>query len=369
MDPHTREVLAMVGGYEQRVGDFNRSTQARRQPGSTFKPFVYAAAVDTGEFTAASIVNDAPEVYDLWKPRNFEAGEFAGPMRLRHALARSINTVAIRVMYDLGPPVVAEMARWMGIESELPEHLSLALGSGEVTPLELTNAFATFAAGGKVAPPRFVADIAGEPEPPAEMVEAIRPEVAYVMTEMMRSVVTEGTAGRAARLRSYVVGKTGTSNDARDNWFVGMSPSFVVSVWVGFDENLPVGRGATGGRNALPIFISIMEELGQRERLTRFERPPGVVDARIDRESGLLAHDGASDESSYIEVFLAGTVPTERALAPDEVDAASFVLDEYADFSDGGWGFDDGDEGEDEDQGDRGGIFGGGGGDGASPRP
>ncbi len=376
MDPHSREVLALAGGYELRIGDFNRATQAMRQPGSTFKPFVYAAALDTEEFTPASIVNDAPEVYDLWQPSNYEAGEFAGPLRLRVALARSINTVAIRVMYDIGPPAVAELARWMGIRSELPEHLSLALGSGEVTPLELTNAFATFAAGGKVGEPRFIQEVAGKREPPVELDEALRPEVAYLVTHMLRSVVTEGTAGRAARLPTHVVGKTGTSNDGRDNWFVGMSPSYVVGVWVGFDENLRIGRGATGGRNALPVFIEIMEELGKRERVASFERPPGVVDARIDEESGLLAYEGASDESSTIEVFLEGTAPTDRALAPDEVDAASFVLDQYADYGDGGgWGLGDyeDDDGDEADEDGGGGIFGGegasGGGGGASPRP
>lgn len=356
MDPQTREVLAIVGGYSQRIGDFNRATRAMRQPGSAFKPFVYAAALDTEEFTPATIVNDAPEVYDLWQPQNYEAGEFAGPVRLREALARSINTVAIRLAYDVGPEEVAELARWTGIESELPAHLSLALGSGEVTPLELTNAFATIAAGGEVAPPRFVDRVSDDEVPTAEPRDALRPEVAYLTGHMMRSVVTGGTAARANVLDAPVMGKTGTSNDARDNWFVGMTPSFVVGVWVGFDDNLRIGRGATGGRTALPVFIDIMEELSERERETNFERPAGIVEERVDEETGLLAHDEAPAESTYVEVFLEGTEPTEQAPAPGEVDAASFVLEQYDDGPAWGLGEDDGDEGEGDEEG---GIFGG----------
>jgi membrane carboxypeptidase/penicillin-binding protein len=156
LDPQTRRVIAVVGGYDMRVAAFNRAIQARRQAGSTFKPIVFAAAIDSGEFTAASIVNDAPEVYDLWKPENYKKGKFEGPVRLRYALAKSINTVAIRVAHDIGPGRVAEVAHAMGIQSKLPDGLSLALGSGEVTPLELTNAFATLAAEGKAIRPHIV---------------------------------------------------------------------------------------------------------------------------------------------------------------------------------------------------------------------
>lgn len=329
IDPHTRDVLALVGGYDNRIGDFNRAIQARRQPGSSFKPLVYAAAIDSGAYTAASIVNDAPEVYDLWKPENYEKGEFAGPVRLRHALARSINTVAIRVLHDVGVPRVIELAHDLGIRSELPDGLSLALGSGEVTLLELTNAFATFAARGKTAPPRFIEAVGEQPVPPEPGMEVLSPEVAHVVLDMMTSVVEEGTARRARVLDMPVAGKTGTSNDARDAWFLGMTPHYAVGVWIGFDDNRPIGRGESGGKTALPVFVELMKAIGKDERRSEFQAPAGVNQVLIDKASGLLAPEGADPESVYTEVFVAGTEPTETALAPDEEAAATFVLDEY----------------------------------------
>jgi penicillin-binding protein 1A len=337
IDPKTRDVLAAVGGYDVGAGEFNRATMAKRQPGSTFKPFVYAAAIDSGEFTAASIVNDAPEVYDLWKPENHEKGEFAGPVRLREALARSINTVAIKTTYDIGPERVAKLAHAMGIESTLPTTLSLALGSGEVTPLELTNAFATFAAGGKAAPPRSVVAFGAEAVPPAEGKQVLRPEVAGILVDMMRSVVTEGTGGAARALKQIVAGKTGTSNDARDAWFVGMSPELVVGVWVGFDDfTRPLGHGEQGGRTAIPAFVEVVKALSKRTG--PFERPAGLIEARIDRKTGLLAPDGAPEASAYAEVFVAGTAPTEIAPMPGEIDSGSLINDQYDRYDEGGGG-------------------------------
>jgi len=345
IDPQTREVLALVGGYDVGVGDFNRATQAKRQPGSTFKPFVYAAAVDSGDFTAATIVNDAPEVYDLWKPENYKKGEFAGPVRLREALAKSINTVAIRVMHDIGPARVAEVAHALGIHSKLPEELSLALGSGEVTPLELANAFTTLAAGGQAAEPTFVRRVGDKRQERSESKQAIRPEVAYVITDMMRSVITEGTGAKAAKLGVTISGKTGTSNDARDAWFVGMTPQVVICVWVGFDEPQPLGSREGGSRTALPVFIELAKRMKLKDR--RFERPAGVVDRLVDRKSGLLAAPGAPEETTYTEVFLAGTEPTEVAPLPGQVEADRFVVDQYDQYEDGYDGYGD-DEGEGE---------------------
>jgi penicillin-binding protein 1A len=352
LDPRTREVLALVGGYDSVIAGYNRATMAKRQAGSTFKPFVYATAIDTGEYTAASIVNDAPEVYDLWKPQNYKKGEHEGPVRLRHALAKSINTVAIRVAHDVTPQRVAEVAHDMGIQSELPDGLSLALGSGEVTPLELTNAFTTFAAGGRYAPPRFIREVAGEPTEPPATVEAIRPEVAYVVTEMMRSVVEEGTGRRASKLRLGVVGKTGTSNDARDAWFVGLTPDLAVGVWIGFDDPRSLGRHEGGGRTAAPVFVELMSELRKKRpmRARKFDRPPGIVEAKIDKASGNLAPEGAPPASAYTEVFIDGSVPTEVATAPGEVDAESYVVEAYEDAYDAydsyGDGSDEGDGGD-----------------------
>ncbi len=337
LDPHTREVLALVGGYDTPPGGYDRATMAKRQPGSTFKPFVYAAAIDTGDYTPASIVNDSPEVYDLWKPQNYEKDEHLGPVRLREALAKSINTVAIKVIHDIGPDRVAAEAHALGIKSDLPEQLSLALGSGEVTPIELTNAFATIAAGGRYAPPKFIERIGDTVTPPVQSQEVMRPEVAYVVTDMMRSVVEEGTGRRVSKLKLDVAGKTGTSNDLRDCWFIGMTPDLVVGVWVGFDEPRSLGHGEQGGRTAAPVYINLMEALRQKQpmRAKPFPRPTGVVQARIDKASGKLAADGSTPDSSYDEVFVDGTVPTEKATAPGQVDADTYVLDAYDDAYDG----------------------------------
>ncbi len=332
VDVMTREVTAMIGGYQLRTGDFNRAMMAKRQPGSSFKPFVYAAAIDSGDFTPATIVNDAPEVYDLWKPQNYKRGAFLGPIRLRQALAKSINTVAIRVMHDIGPERVSGLAQGMGVTSTLPKTLSLALGSGEVTPLELTNAFATFAAGGVFLPPKMIISVNDEKLPEASPQTALRPEVAYIVVNMMRSVVTEGTATKAASLSVPVVGKTGTSNQSRDAWFVGLTSRYAVGVWVGFDDHSPLGRGESGGKTALPIFVEIIK--GMKNAGGTFVQPAGVEVATIDKKTGLLAPDTAKPGDSYSEVFIAGSVPKDTAPAPGEVDVESFVLGQYDDDED-----------------------------------
>ena len=329
LDPHTREVLALVGGFDSRAGDFNRALSAKRQPGSSFKPIVYAAALASKRFTPATIVNDAPEVYDLWKPQNYKKGAFEGPVRLRYALAKSINTVAIKVIHDIGPQAAADLAKQLGITGPLPVQPSLALGSGEVTPLELTNAFATFAAGGVYAPPRFVARINGKDRAPSPGTQALPPDVAYVVTDMMRSVVEQGTATKAKSLKLTLAGKTGTSNDARDTWFVGMTPDVVVGVWIGYDAPLPMGSGETGGVTALPAFIDTMKAVGAKNR--PFPKPAGITTVTIDKITGLVAAAGAPAQSILAEVFLAGTEPTEVAPLPGEIDASTFVVDEYGD--------------------------------------
>jgi penicillin-binding protein 1A len=330
MDPKTRRVRALIGGYDTRLAGFNRATMAKRQAGSTFKPFVYAAAIDSGDFTAASIVNDAPEVYDLWKPENYKKGAFSGPVRLRHALNKSINTVAIRVCHDIGPDRVRDLAHALGIQSDLPDGLALALGSGEVTPLELTNAFASFAAAGRYVAPLSVESLGGESHAAGEGVEALRPEVAHIVLDMMRTVMTKGTGAKAASLGMDLAGKTGTSNNARDAWFVGMGPDVVIGVWVGFDDfRQELGSKEGGSRTALPVFIDIMKELGSRS--ARFPRPPGIEVLRIDEATGLLAADGAI-EGSYEEVFLEGSAPTEVAPTKGEVGADDAILDQYGDF-------------------------------------
>jgi len=325
----TRKVRALVGGYSSKAGAFNRATMAKRQPGSSFKPFVYTTAIDSGKFTPASRVNDAPEVYDLWKPKNYESGKFEGPVLLRHALAKSINTVAIRVTNDIRPDNVAAMAHKMGIVSELPKELSLSLGSGEVTPLEMTNAIATLAAGGIVMAPRFIEAIDGKQTPESQGSQAIRPEVAYVITNMMQSVVTEGTGNKAKVLKIPIAGKTGTSNDSRDTWFVGFTPDYIIGVWIGYDDPRPMGRKETGGTTAVPVFVDIMKTMNQPGKA--FPRPAHVVERVIDRETGLLAPEGAPKGTTLTEVFVEGTEPTETAPEPGEVTEGSSVTGEYGD--------------------------------------
>jgi penicillin-binding protein 1A len=326
IDPTTRDVKAMVGGYGFGPGSFNRALRAQRQPGSSFKPFLYAAAFDSGRFTPASVLNDAPEVYSLWKPQNAEREEFLGPVRLRVALARSINTVAIKLLSEVGIDPVRQLAARCGIQSELANDLSLALGSSAVRPVELVNAFATFAAGGRRAEPRFLVAIGDEPQPKAESTSALRPEVAYLVTSLLRSVVEEGTARAALRLQRPVVGKTGTSNGGRDAWFVGYSPQLVAGVWVGFDDMRKLGRGEAGARAALPIWIDLFAEGLRSQPVHPFGQPAGIVVQQIDPGSGLLAPPGATGARE--EVFISGTQPTDMAHDTNRVDPNAFDLEQ-----------------------------------------
>jgi penicillin-binding protein 1A len=319
MDPRAREVLALVGGYNYRPGGWDRSQRASRQPGSSFKPFVYAAAIESGKFTAASMVNDAPEVYDLWKPQNYEKQAFRGPMRLRTAFADSVNTVAIRVLADVGLPPVIDLATRAGITTPMPKDvgLSLALGTNTVTPLELANAFATFVAAGERAPWRMVTAVNDEPMAPTEApAAAMKPETAYVMISLMRSVVEQGTArAAAARIRRPIAGKTGTSSESKDAWFVGFSPDLLAAVWIGFDDAKTLGAGEAGGRTAVPIWTDFMVR-ALADRPTRdFTPPPAITTVRIDPATGLLPAPGSE---GIDEVFIEGTAPRETAVTRDE---------------------------------------------------
>jgi penicillin-binding protein 1A len=329
LDVKTRKVRALVGGYASKVAGFNRATMAKRQPGSSFKAFVYTAAIDSGKYTPATVVNDAPEVFDLWKPKNYESGKFEGPVLLRHALKKSINTVAIRVTHDMTPNVVAAMAHKMGIVSELPTEMSLALGSGEVTPLEMANAFATLASGGIAQAPRFVEAIDGKATPATQGQQVLRPEVAYVVTNMLQSVVQEGTASRAAVLKIPIAGKTGTSNEGKDTWFVGFTPDYVIGVWIGNDDSEPMAGKETGGTTAVPVFVDVMKAMAQPAKA--FPRPAHVVEKLIDRQTGLLAPEGAPKGTTISEVFIEGTEPTETAPKPGEVTEGTSVTGDYSD--------------------------------------
>lgn len=331
LEPRTREVLAMVGGAKASFG-FNRATQAIRQPGSTFKPIAYALALESRRYTPASLVLDAPEVFDKWKPNNYETWHYEGAVPLRQALAKSINLVAVRVVSDLTPQRVADFGKALGITTELQPNLSISLGASSVRPIELVNAYATFAAGGQYQPYRIVTRIVapdGSDVPLPEMPmprEVLSPAAAYLTTSLLQSVVTDGTGRAARKLGRSAAGKTGTSNSARDAWFVGFTPEVVAGVWVGYDDHRPLGRGESGGKSALPIWIEAVDAATKGKPKTAFPMPSGIVSARIDPKSGLLAYEGQPD--AVDELFLAGTVPTETAIAPGMLDSTSFMLEQ-----------------------------------------
>lgn len=334
VEPQTRRVLAMVGGYDFVESKFDRATQARRQPGSSFKPFIYAAAVESRNFTAATIILDAPKVFSDphagdWKPEN-SGGKFRGEIRLRECLTHSVNICSITLVEALLPKTVVEVAQKVGLGAKWPNNLTLALGTGEVTPLSLANAYATFAAGGVYAEPVLVEKVktaAGEvlEQATVEPVEVFKPSTAFVMLSMMKSVVEAGTARALRDLGRPVAGKTGTTNDARDAWFAGCVPGLCAAVWVGMDSNQPLGSSEYGGRAAAPIFLEFFKAVldGTPER--DFEMPEGVVTAAIDPRSGLLAYDGQEDVLE--EFFVEGTTPTEKAPNPAETGTGGRPLD------------------------------------------
>jgi penicillin-binding protein 1A len=342
--PADGAIEALVGGFDFGDSKFNRVTQAMRQPGSSFKPIVYSAALESG-FTPASIVNDAPVVFDdealeaTWRPENY-SGKFYGPTRLREALYRSRNLVSIRVLRTIGAPYAASYAGRFGFtDGQLPRDLTLALGSASATPLQMAGAYAVFASGGYRVKPYFmlrIQDAAGNviesarpvvvcPECPATLEDlagqqrplplaetVITPQNAWLMDSMMRDVIQRGTGQRARALgRSDLAGKTGTTNDQMDAWFCGYNPSQVAVSWVGFDKLEPLGRGETGGRAALPMWMAYMGEALRGSPVTGRRQPEGMVTVRIDPQSGLLARTGQSD--GIFETFRADTVPTRTA--------------------------------------------------------
>jgi penicillin-binding protein 1A len=311
-------VLALVGGYDYHAGGFDRSQRAHRQPGSAFKPVIYGAAVEAHRITPATILNDSPEVYEQWKPQNYEKEEFRGPVRVRTALAHSINTVAIKVLSEVGIDQAIAFAMRVGVTTPIKSDvgLSLALGSPVVTPLELANVYATFASGGIVGQPVSIRAIGGEAQPPPQLAPTLRPEVAYVMVSLMRSVIDEGTAhgAIAGKMRRPAAGKTGTSNGQRDAWFVGFTPDLLTAVWVGFDDMKKLGRGEAGGKTAAPIWADFMSKATAGRPTKDFVQPPGIVVQRIDKASGLLAAAG-QESNTLDEVFVDGTAPTEHAAA------------------------------------------------------
>lgn len=331
LDVRSREILALVGGYENQPG-FNRATQARRQPGSTFKPFVYALALRERLYNPASIVLDAPQVYGDYRPSDFASRSYRGPISLRESLAVSANPVAKQLIDRVGPKNVVQFAQSLGISSPLEANVPLALGASEVTLLELTNAYAVFPAGGRAEPTRLLRRIEGPggqrtavPRP-GEVRDVLKPPEAFLVTSLLQSVITSGTGRRARPLGRPAAGKTGTSNDARDAWFVGYTPDIVCGVWVGFDDRRGLGRNESGSRAALPIWLRVMKAATRGTPATEFPEPSGIVHADIDPNNGLLAYEGM--ENAADEVFLLGTEPTETTTPPDAVDPNTFLMDQ-----------------------------------------
>jgi penicillin-binding protein 1A len=327
VDPRTRAVVAMVGGYDFRESPFNRAVQGRRQPGSAFKPIVYAAGLRSRRFTPATLISDAPKVYrnadsgNTWKPKNY-AGDFEGDISVRHCLTHSKNICSIQITESVGAANIRSLAQALGVESRLPNDLTLSLGSGEVLPLELTNAYATLAAGGRYAPPVFMArvqDRHGESlfASNTRLRQVLSPAVAFLTTSLMRSVVQQGTASSVRALGREVAGKTGTTNEQRSAWFIGFTPDLVSAVYIGFDNNDPMGRAMTGGGIAAPLWLDFMKAALGDSPKTKFSVPPGITFATIDPKTGMLAAEGSPNGRR--ESFLSGTVP--RQVAP--LDSAS----------------------------------------------
>ncbi|HSN96764.1 MAG TPA: transglycosylase domain-containing protein, partial [Candidatus Nanopelagicales bacterium] len=322
IDIRTREIRALVGSYQAIRGGLDRATYARRQPGSTFKAFVYGYGLKARTMTPATILETNPAALGSeYRPQNYDESEGQSPARLREALAHSVNVAAVAAMKQLGPTNVAAFASSLGIQSKLGTDLSLALGSYEVTPREMATAYATIAAGGMYEEPRLIlkieapggAELPLPPRPPARRV--MEEAEAYVLTSLLTSVVQTGTGKAARSLGRPLAGKTGTSNQAKDAWFVGFSTEMACAVWTGFDDAAPLGRGEAGASAALPAFIDFMKKAHDKRPITDFPAPRGIARAKIDPATGLLPYEGQED--AIEEVFLAGTQPSEPAPLPD----------------------------------------------------
>ncbi|SDB02230.1 penicillin-binding protein 1A [Desulfonatronum thiosulfatophilum] len=322
IDPHTGDVLALVGGYSFHRSHFNRATQAMRQSGSTFKPIVYSAALDNG-FTAASILMDAPIVYtdaatlDTWKPENFE-GRFHGPTMLRTALVKSRNLVTIRVAQSVGIHKIIDRARELGLHGEFSPDLAVSLGSASVSLVNMCQAFSAFARDGSTVAPRTILSVHtawGEPllENEVRTTPAISPQNAYIITEMLQEAVRDGTGRRARALGRPVAGKTGTTNNHHDAWFIGYTPYLLTGVYIGFDQLQPLGRLETGSRAALPAWLAYRQQVEENYPVQNFTPPSGLTMARIDPDSGLIAGPDWKG-TSFLLPFISGTQPQQVAV-------------------------------------------------------
>ena len=326
IDPQTGAVRALVGGYEFRRSEFDRSMQARRQAGSSFKPFVYAAALQRG-MTPSDRVLDAPTVFvepgtfSLYQPENYGT-KYYGLLTLREALEKSANISAVKVLDRAGFRPVIDLARALGLTTDLQPFPSLALGAFEVSLFEMTSAYGTFANQGVRVSPYLVEAVRSregavleEAKPSAR--EVLSPQIAALMNALLEGVITDGTGAAAATLGRPLAGKTGTTDDCTDAWFIGYTPNLVVGVWVGFDTKKSLGSRETGAQAALPIWKAFMEDALRDEQPVPFPEVPGVVHETVDRATGLRAVETAGCVELIRETFLEGTEPTEECSAAE----------------------------------------------------
>ena len=310
-------VKAMIGGRDYKASQFNRAIQSRRQPGSSFKPIIYAAALDKG-YTAASVIIDSPVVFTdaekdfTWKPHNYKE-TFYGPTLFRHALVKSRNVVTVKILQDIGVDYVIDYAKKLGITSPIARDLSISLGSSGASLLEIVGAYTVFANQGYRIEPVFITKILDRDGNVIEQAElkrekAIDMSTAYIMTSILESVVTSGTGWRAKALKRPVAGKTGTTNNLHDAWFLGYTPEYVTGVWVGFDNERAMGKGETGSRTACPIWLGYMAGVLEGKPVRTFNAPEGIVFAKIDATTGLLPN--AASSKTIFECFKEGTAPT-----------------------------------------------------------
>lgn len=350
LDPHSGEVKALVGGYDFTKSQFNRAIQARRLTGSAFKPIIYAAALDKG-YTPATIMLDTPLIYHEqgedgteteWKPKNYTEN-FTGATTFRQALAHSFNVVTVKILEDIGIGYAINYARKLGITSPLTRDLTLALGSSALSPMELATAYCVFANGGVLIQPVYItrvvdrngrilestdpADFPAGPGPDQRLIRqspkrVISPETAYLITNLLESVVQEGTGFRARALGRPVAGKTGTTNDLKDAWFVGYSPRLLAVSWVGYDQERSLGRGETGSKAAAPAWVDFMQTVLARQPKDEFPVPDGIEFRPIDPGTGLLVPEDSPNV--HIEAFAPGTAPTSYALEMQQPRAIDF---------------------------------------------
>ncbi len=317
VDPRSGGIKAMVGGYDFKRSEFNRTLMAKRQPGSSFKPLIYALAIEQG-FTPSTVLVDAPVIYTdpvtqkTWKPTNYEE-RFYGPIPMRDALAYSRNVATVKLLEKVGVKNVIEFAKRMGITSPLTPDLSLALGSSSVSLMEMVSSFGVFANQGVRVEPmaiRSVTDASGKILEYHEQVaqQILSPDVAYVVTNMLQDVIQRGTGVRARELGHSLAGKTGTTNDFTDAWFVGYTPNLVAGVWVGFDDRRTLGDREAGSTAALPIWMEFMRVVLKQLPPMNFPIPDNVVFAKVNPKTGLMAQD--DDQDAKVEIFIKGNEPS-----------------------------------------------------------